>query len=85
MVLHKYGDRLYNGVALALTQQLQTVAARIEAAQARRGARRRVGRGWGWAGLCSRCAMAVAAASVGQQPRSGRLAASSATACPRAH
>ncbi|GBF91645.1 hypothetical protein Rsub_03949 [Raphidocelis subcapitata] len=33
MVLHKYGDRLYNGVAAALTRQLQAVAARVEAAQ----------------------------------------------------
>jgi hypothetical protein len=40
MVLHKYGDRLYNGVAQALTRQLQTVASRVEAAQVR-GRRRR--------------------------------------------
>jgi hypothetical protein len=33
MVLHKYGDRLYSGVAAALTRQLQAVAARVEAAQ----------------------------------------------------
>lgn len=33
MVLHKYGDRLYNGVVQALTRQLQAMAARIEAAQ----------------------------------------------------
>ena len=33
MVLHKYGDRLYDGVAAALTRQLQAVAARLEAAQ----------------------------------------------------
>ncbi|KIZ00668.1 cullin 3 [Monoraphidium neglectum] len=33
MVLHKYGDRLYNGVAQALTRQLQTIAGRVEAAQ----------------------------------------------------
>lgn len=33
MVLHKYGDRLYSGVSSALTRQLQSVAARLEAAQ----------------------------------------------------
>lgn len=33
MVLHKYGDRLYSGVAAALTRQLQAVAARLEAQQ----------------------------------------------------
>jgi len=32
MVLHKYGDRLYNGVAQVLTRQLRAVAARVEAA-----------------------------------------------------
>lgn len=33
MVLHKYGDRLYNGVANCLRQHLLAIAARIEAAQ----------------------------------------------------
>jgi cullin 3 len=33
MVLHKYGDRLYMGLKKTLTEQLQAVAARIEATQ----------------------------------------------------
>lgn len=33
MVLHKFGDKLYNGVATALRSHLAGVAARIEAAQ----------------------------------------------------
>ena len=33
MVLHKYGDRLYTGLKKTLTDQLKTVAGRIEASQ----------------------------------------------------
>jgi hypothetical protein len=33
MVLHKYGDRLYNGVAGALRSHLAAVAARVEGAE----------------------------------------------------
>lgn len=33
MVLHKFGDKLYNGVTQALTRQLQMVASKIEATQ----------------------------------------------------
>lgn len=33
MVLHKYGDRLYNGLKKTLTDQLKVVASRIEASQ----------------------------------------------------
>ena len=31
MVLHKYGDRLYNGLTTTLTDHLKEVAAKIEA------------------------------------------------------
>jgi cullin 3 len=33
MVLHKFGDKLYNGVASALRRHLVGIASRIEAAQ----------------------------------------------------
>lgn len=33
MVLHKFGDKLYNGLVNVLTQQLKDVASKVEACQ----------------------------------------------------